>query len=149
MVSEELSGVHRKYVGVGFGAAFHRPLGRLFGGSAGKPKLLPLEVGQGRLFSLLDNGCPFLQPLFDLVDPGMRLLDEIVLNAGQLPHTPALVPQLIQQKILFDGKPFHSPGTNSPANGSGAVMQKQRLTLLIRHTIVNCTLLSMMPVAMA
>ena len=49
----------------------------------------------------------------------MHFLDEIMLNLGQFFDPLALVPKLIQKRILFDGKTAHPPKTNAPANRPG------------------------------
>jgi hypothetical protein len=61
----------------------------------------------------------FFHPFLDLTHLGMYFLDKVMLDPGQLFDSFALLAKLIQETILFDGKPAHPPKTYTPANGSG------------------------------
>ena len=45
------------------------------------------------------------------------ILDEVVLDPGQLFDAFTLLAKLVQKEILFVGQPAHPPETNTPANG--------------------------------
>jgi len=60
----------------------------------------------------------YFHPFFDFIDLRRHFLDQVMLDPGKLFNAVTLFARLIQQRILFDGKPAHPPKTDAPTNGA-------------------------------
>jgi hypothetical protein len=49
----------------------------------------------------------------------MHFLDEVMFDLGQFFDAFSLLAKLLEQDVLFGGKPVHPPKANAPANGAG------------------------------